>query len=63
MRWHEDGRKVLAAAIIFATLVGAWMMRYEHLGPGVQKNRLTGAMCHPTQSCWFESSEFFRPVP
>jgi hypothetical protein len=29
MMWFSDGRRLLTIAIVFATLVGAWMFRYE----------------------------------
>lgn len=51
--WFSDGRRVLAAAIVFAVIVTAWMLRYESLGGGMQRNRLTGNTCHIRQSCWF----------
>jgi hypothetical protein len=52
-----DSRIVLAAAIVFATLVGAWMFRYE-VGwtPLVHINRLTGAICYTMEECWFSST-------
>jgi len=49
-----DGRKMLALCIIIVALLGAWMFRYEYIGFGMHKNRLTGATCHFSQSCWFE---------
>jgi hypothetical protein len=40
-----DSRHLLAIAIIFATLVGAWKFRYESImGGGVHRNRFTGAV-------------------
>jgi hypothetical protein len=48
-----DGTQLLAIAIIFATLIGAWMFRYEDLGPGVHRNRFTGVVCSTLQECWF----------
>ncbi len=49
-----DSRAILAAAIVFATVIGAWMFRYELIGPkGLEhQNRLTGAVCDTTVSCW-----------
>jgi len=37
-----DSRIVLAGAIVFATIVGAWMFRYETIGEGGHRNRFTG---------------------
>jgi hypothetical protein len=52
--WLNDGRRLLALAIIFGVIVGAWMFRYETLPPGaMHRNRLTGNVCHISQSCWF----------
>jgi hypothetical protein len=31
-RMLSDGRVILAAAIVFAVIVGAWMFRYETVG-------------------------------
>jgi hypothetical protein len=51
-----DSRHLLAIAIIFATLVGAWMFRYEILPPGgLHRNRFTGAVCRPEEECWFRN--------
>jgi hypothetical protein len=48
MMWFSDGRRLLAIAIVFATLVGAWMFRYETIGPHqmYQVNRFTGVICN-----------------
>jgi hypothetical protein len=49
-----DGRIVLAAAIVFAVLVGAWMFRYEPnaMGSSVfHRNRITGAVCTVSKEC------------
>jgi hypothetical protein len=52
----SDGKKVLAAAIVFAVLVAAWMLRYEITAGGVwHVNRFTGAVCAISESCWFRS--------
>jgi len=43
-----DGSRLIAIAIIFATVVGAWMFRYETLegnSPMAHRNRFTGAIC------------------
>jgi hypothetical protein len=50
-----DSRAVLAAAIIFATLIGAWMFRYETYREILHRNRFTGAVCRVTVECWFSS--------
>lgn len=53
--WFKDGRRALAAAVVFATVIAAWMLRYETLDrSGIwHRNRLTGAVCRVEQSCWF----------
>jgi hypothetical protein len=52
----RDGQKLLAAAIVFAVVVLAWMFRYAEVEGGVyHQNRLTGAICHRALSCWFIS--------
>jgi len=48
-----DSRHALAIAIIFATLVGAWMFRYEQVLAGFHRNRFTGAVCPNHEECWF----------
>lgn len=55
-----DSRLVLAAAIVFATLVGAWMFRYETYGPinNLHRNRFTGTYCKIENECWFSSSYY-----
>ena len=59
MEWLSDGRRAIAAAIVLAVLVAAWMLRYETVGSGyTHKNRLTGAVCHIRHSCWFSSDQF-----
>jgi hypothetical protein len=58
--------KWLAAAIVFATLVAGWMLRYESLlgtGPNewhMQRNRFTGAVCFMFEECWFTSFPTYR---
>lgn len=47
-----DSRIILAGAIVFATLVGAWMFRYEEHGFG-HRNKITGAICAVREECWF----------
>jgi hypothetical protein len=44
-----DSRLVLAGAIVLATIVGAWMFRWEHLGSGTLRNRFTGNVCYRSQ--------------
>jgi hypothetical protein len=50
-----DGTQLLAIAIIFATLVGAWMFRYENVNIVNHRNRFTGVECGHWQECWFVS--------
>ena len=51
-----DSRVILAGAIIFATLMGAWMFRYESFNMGsAHRNRFTGAVCDVSEECWFSS--------
>jgi hypothetical protein len=51
-----DGRIVLAAAIVFAVLVGTWMFRFEPpFAGGLHRNRITGAVCSVSNECWFSS--------
>jgi hypothetical protein len=54
-----DSRITLAAAIVFATLIGAWMFRDEPSGMGVHRNRFTGAICFNIEECWFSSNKLF----
>jgi hypothetical protein len=51
--WCSDGRRLLAAAILLATLLGAWMFRYEHLYGTEHQNRFTGVICSISEECWF----------
>jgi hypothetical protein len=60
LEWLSDGRRLLAVAIILATLIGAWMFRYETYGIGVHRNRFTGAVCFKSEECWFSSNEILR---
>ncbi len=54
--WLSDGRRLLAIAIIFATLLGAWMFRYEKWeGVAIHRNRFTGAVCSAFHECWFSN--------
>lgn len=54
LTWLSDGKRTLAFAIVFATLIVAWFLRYETVGNGwMHRNRLTGNVCHIEQSCWF----------
>jgi hypothetical protein len=48
-----SGPQMLAIAIIFATLVGAWMFRFETTHPLAHRNRFTGAWCDIQVECWF----------
>jgi hypothetical protein len=56
-----DGRKALALAIVFASLLAAWLVRFENLGSGMHLNRVTGEVCHVSEECWF-SSRFSSPA-
>jgi hypothetical protein len=49
----SDSRRLLAAAILLAILVGAWMFRYQPFADGrAHVNRFTGAVCGISQECW-----------
>jgi hypothetical protein len=52
-----DSRALLAAAIVFAALLGAWMFRYDNYASGVHKNRFTGAVCFIADECWISSEK------
>lgn len=39
-----------AASIVFATVVAAWMFRYEPISLIGHRNRFTGAVCNPSQA-------------
>jgi hypothetical protein len=54
-----DSRLILALAIVFATLVAAWMFRYECMGPycHTHRNRLTGAECSSSEGCWLGTEQ------
>jgi hypothetical protein len=47
-----SGEHSLAWAIIFATLIVAWMFRFETYDPVRHQNRFTGAICLQWQECW-----------
>jgi hypothetical protein len=49
----SKGHKLVAGAIIFATLMGAWLFRFETVGQQSHRNRFTGVLCHITTECWF----------
>ena len=53
----EDGRRLIAIAIILAVLVGVWMFRYETLDPYAHRNRITGAVCSTIHECWLNSGD------
>jgi len=55
-----DAPKALALAIVFASLVAGWLLRFENLGSGMQRNRITGEVCHVSEECWF-SSKYTSP--
>jgi hypothetical protein len=42
----------LIVAIVLAVIVGAWMFRFESVGPWLHRNRITGSICYVTQECW-----------
>jgi len=57
--WLQDGRKALAAAIfslaaaiVFATIIFAWMNRFETVDFSAHRNRITGAYCPIAVECW-----------
>jgi hypothetical protein len=54
-----DSRILLPAAIVFATLIGAWMFRYDSYGlyNASHRNRFTGATCHASEECWFSNGK------
>jgi hypothetical protein len=60
LEWLLDGRRLIAVAIILATLVGAWMFRYESFG-ALHRNRSTGVVCLLQHECWVTS--IFDPLP
>jgi hypothetical protein len=53
--WMADGSKVLAAAILVATVLMALMFRYETWGNDKHRNRFTGTVCSIANECWFSS--------
>jgi hypothetical protein len=60
IEWFSaDGRRLIAVAIIFATLLGAWMFRYEANGV-FHRNRFTGAICELRHECWFQNEPYMR---
>jgi len=53
-----DSQKLLAVSIIIATLVIAWMFRYETITNNtlpfaMHRNRFTGAVCLTIHECWW----------
>jgi hypothetical protein len=50
----NDGPKTRALAVVFAILI-AGLFRFENLGSGMQRNRITGEVCHISEECWFGS--------
>jgi hypothetical protein len=59
LNWLLDGPRLLAIAIIFATLVGAWMFRQYEPYPNydfLHRNRITGAVCYAYEECWLSDS-------
>jgi hypothetical protein len=54
LKWLSEGSRLLAIAIVFTTLVGAWMFRYEPY-PNydfLHRNRITSAVCYAYEACW-----------
>jgi hypothetical protein len=62
--WWQDGRKILAVVIAAATLVAAWMFRFEWADQAgaYHRNRFTGATCWHTEECWFSTDHNLEPV-
>jgi hypothetical protein len=57
LKWILEGSRLLAVAIILATLVGAWMLRYERY-PNygfLHRNRIRGAVCYAYEECWLSN--------
>jgi hypothetical protein len=46
--------RLIAAAIVLATLAATWIFRYEPAGAVgmLHRNRITGAVCSIYSSCW-----------
>lgn len=41
--------------LLLAVLLIAWMNAYEQIpGSGLHRNRLTGVVCHFSESCWLK---------
>jgi hypothetical protein len=55
LEWFSDGRRLIAIAIALATLIVAWMFRYETFGPNAHRNRFTGAICLLSEECWIKT--------
>jgi hypothetical protein len=56
-----DGYKLIAIAIIFATIVLGWMFRYEPARDNLfHRNRFTGAVCPSTEECWAKTKTELR---
>jgi hypothetical protein len=47
----QAGQFAIAAAIVFATVVFAYMFRYEAFPGANHKNRFTGGYCNVTEQC------------
>jgi hypothetical protein len=52
LEWFSDGRRMIAIAIVFAVVAGAWLFRYETVNQYLHRNRLTGSVCLHVESCW-----------
>jgi hypothetical protein len=69
LKWISEESRLLPIAIIFATLVGACMFRYEPYSNGgrlqMHPNRIRGAVCLTFEECWLSSHLYLedRIVP
>lgn len=48
----QGGLKALAAAIVLAIIIFAWMFRFETIDFSAHRNRITGAYCPIAVECW-----------
>jgi hypothetical protein len=48
----------ITIAIVLATVVGAWMFRYETFTNDIMhRNRFTGAICMVDKECWRDTAD------